>query len=100
MVFFTCILNFFNHFIHFSLKNSELNVENNTLSRKKNFVFLFFIRKNNEWIKKCTKKKCVALFEYISIFFIGKSFFQTFFDRVDNTCAGLRERVEFFDPGG
>ena len=41
-----------NHFIHFSLRNGELDVENNTLSRRKNLVLLFFIGENNEWLKK------------------------------------------------
>ena len=52
MVFFTCVLKISNHFINFSLRNGQLNIKHNTLSRRKFFVFLSFIGEDNERIKK------------------------------------------------
>ena len=43
VVFLTSFLKFLNYFLYFSLRNGELNVKNYTFSRRKNFVFLFFI---------------------------------------------------------
>ena len=60
MVFFTSVLKISNHFIHFSLRNGELDVKKNTYSRRKNVVLLFFIGENNKWIKKFFKQECVA----------------------------------------
>ena len=51
MVFFTCVLKIANYFLHFSLRNDELNVASNIFSLRKETVFLFFIAENNEWIK-------------------------------------------------
>ena len=44
-LFFTCVLKISNHFIHFSLRNGELNVKNiKTFSKERNCVF-FLLRK-------------------------------------------------------
>ena len=82
MVFFTCILKDSNHLIYYSLRNGELNVKNNTFSRGKNFVFLFFIGHNNEWVKKISKGnvwlKMLYFNIYLFIHLIRKTFFQTY----------------------
>ena len=48
MVFFFVYTKILNYFILFSLRNGELNVKNNTPSRKKNLVFSFFLGENRE----------------------------------------------------
>ena len=48
MVFFFVYTKISNYFIDFSLRNGELNVKNNTSSRRKYFVFSFFIGENRE----------------------------------------------------
>ena len=55
MVFFTYVLKITNHFIHFSLRNSELSVKKNVFSKKK--ICIFFIGENKEWIKNVLRKE-------------------------------------------
>ena len=72
MVFFTCVLKISNHFIHFSLKNGELDVKKKTLFLEEP-ILCFFFRENNKWIKKfyeeemCGFKCSILIYLFIKL---------------------------------
>ena len=79
------------NFLHFSLRNGELNLKNETFPRRKNLVFLFFIGENHEWIKKILSRRNVWLKKCLFIYSIIKFFLNLIFDRVDNTLTNINK---------
>ena len=95
MVFFTCVLKISNHFIHFSLRNSELNVKNNTFFEEINLYFYFLLGKTMDGWENYTANKCdlkCSILIYIYFFNWKKFFLNLYLDRVD---PGARRVLRF-----